>query len=795
MADNNVQIELELLTKAFVTALQEADRLTQNFGKTFDGVEKDASKSLENVGKAGKDAGKDIADGGKEASGAWEVFKGVLGAEAFISAFNFVKDAAVGLFNTFVVDGVAGAREAEASLIKLKATLANTGDQANGTLEDFQAFAAQMQANTKADGDAVLGQLALAKQYGLTNAQAKQVVQTATDMAARGYDADTSVKQLAESFSGQAGRLAKLNPALRELTEEQLKAGAAADLLAAQFEGSAAKAVETFDGKLAQAQNAFGDLQEEIGFLITQNPALTDALGLAVSYFQELTQYIGQNKEEIKAFVGDAVTLLVEAFIMAVEAGKAFFEFISENKTEIEAVAVGIGAMTVALGLYALAVNAAAIATGIGTVAQIALNVAMTANPVGLIIVAIGALAAGVYYAAENWDLITAAIAGFTASALTLLIPVIQYILASLKPIISLFDEELAESLDGATALIQEKVAELEAFQAEKEAEAAVRKQASRDGEKAADDQAHQNKLNGLAATNAAEMAMQQTQTKTKQEEKKAALLEEAAEQKAANKAAIEEKKAKDAEIKEADKKFEQELAKERREARANHEKFQAEYEKQRRDKEDQEKELAIRREISLTDAIKSELGERQRFEEETSRNKVANFRSTLGEISTLQRSSSKELFAIGKAAAIADATIHTYQAATVALSSAPPPYNYVLAALVTAAGLENVRQIASSSGNFANGGVVPGTSYTGDKLTANVNSREAIFNVQQQKKLFELANGGGDGGGNSALIVERLDRLERAIMGQPLVVEIDGEVIANAVRTQVRGGFSLGGT
>ncbi len=42
----------------------------------------------------------------------------------------------------------------------------------------------------------------------------------------------------------------------------------------------------------------------------------------------------------------------------------------------------------------------------------------------------------------------------------------------------------------------------------------------------------------------------------------------------------------------------------------------------------------------------------------------------------------------------------------------------------------------------FATGGIVPGTSYTGDKVIARVNSGEMILNSQQQARLFAIANG-----------------------------------------------------
>ncbi len=84
---------------------------------------------------------------------------------------------------------------------------------------------------------------------------------------------------------------------------------------------------------------------------------------------------------------------------------------------------------------------------------------------------------------------------------------------------------------------------------------------------------------------------------------------------------------------------------------------------------------------------------------------RAQNFQSSLQFISSLSQSENKTLAAIGKAAAIADATINTYRAATLALASAPPPYNFALAALVTTAGLANVAKI--SGVKMAQGGVV----------------------------------------------------------------------------------------
>ena len=49
---------------------------------------------------------------------------------------------------------------------------------------------------------------------------------------------------------------------------------------------------------------------------------------------------------------------------------------------------------------------------------------------------------------------------------------------------------------------------------------------------------------------------------------------------------------------------------------------------------------------------------------------------------------------------------------------------------------------IMAMAGGFATGGIVGGTSYTGDNIIAKVNSGEMILNDTQQANLWKLANG-----------------------------------------------------
>ena len=63
-----------------------------------------------------------------------------------------------------------------------------------------------------------------------------------------------------------------------------------------------------------------------------------------------------------------------------------------------------------------------------------------------------------------------------------------------------------------------------------------------------------------------------------------------------------------------------------------------------------------------------------------------------------------------------------------------------IVASAISAASKPNIQK-------FADGGIVGGSSFTGDRVVANVNSGEMILNKTQQARLFKIANGGAPEG------------------------------------------------
>jgi len=88
------------------------------------------------------------------------------------------------------------------------------------------------------------------------------------------------------------------------------------------------------------------------------------------------------------------------------------------------------------------------------------------------------------------------------------------------------------------------------------------------------------------------------------------------------------------------------------------------------------------------------------------------------------------------KTVAISKATISGFVAIQKALE-APFPLNIVNSALVAALTAQNISKITSTP-TFQEGGIVPGSQFTGDNVLARVNSGELILNRAQQENLAE---------------------------------------------------------
>ena len=152
-----------------------------------------------------------------------------------------------------------------------------------------------------------------------------------------------------------------------------------------------------------------------------------------------------------------------------------------------------------------------------------------------------------------------------------------------------------------------------------------------------------------------------------------------------------------------------------------------------------------------------------KKIDEKRSKEQKENLKSTLGTISTLQSSSNQTLFNIGRASALAMAYIDGKAAVIKALASAPPPFNYALAAAVGLAVAAQIGQIASASPpKMADGGMITGGISGTDSVPAMLMPGELVVPTRNFEEVVGAVGGAREeeifGGGSATEIVIGFD-------------------------------------
>lgn len=163
------------------------------------------------------------------------------------------------------------------------------------------------------------------------------------------------------------------------------------------------------------------------------------------------------------------------------------------------------------------------------------------------------------------------------------------------------------------------------------------------------------------------------------------------------------------------------------------------------------------------------------------------------GQLSQLQKSENSKIAAIGKAAAISQAIINTYQSATAAYAAMAgipyvgPALGSAAAAAAVVAGLANVAQIRNQSTGFATGGsfTVPGTGGVDSQqvaFRATPGERVSVATPSQVRHGTEA--GGSEGGDAKPQLNQRIiNVMDPKMVGDFLTTPEGEQVLVNVMR------------
>lgn len=174
------------------------------------------------------------------------------------------------------------------------------------------------------------------------------------------------------------------------------------------LEGGFKNAVETARRVIADLQQANTDLKPTWDRLGTAVDAVKTAIDAVLPPIRDAITNLGAMAGEA-ADGKDPLDALVAAINATSEAIENVIKWIRDNVVVQAVLVTGLTAVTAAWALstaaaiaHQVATNLAAAATGAYTAAQWLLNAALTANPIGIVVVALAALAAGLVYAYNN---------------------------------------------------------------------------------------------------------------------------------------------------------------------------------------------------------------------------------------------------------------------------------------------------------------------------------------------------------------------------------------------------------
>jgi hypothetical protein len=240
----------------------------------------------------------------------------------------------------FAKDSVSAFTEAEESQAKLTDAYARFPKLADENIDKLRALNTALEAKTKFDDDALASGEAVLAQFGLSGKQLAQYTPLLADYAAKtGKDIPTAASALGKAFLGNTKALKDLGINYKSTGNKAKDIPAIMKLVNDKVGGFAEQQGKTAAGQAAILSNEFGELKETLGSKLL--PIMLKAADIGL----KLIDWVSKNTDVVLPFV---------AVIAAV------------------------------------------------TIVQWAWNAALAANPIALVVIAVAALAAGIYWVATR---------------------------------------------------------------------------------------------------------------------------------------------------------------------------------------------------------------------------------------------------------------------------------------------------------------------------------------------------------------------------------------------------------
>ena len=159
------------------------------------------------------------------------------------------------------------------------------------SVQRLKEFASGLQEISNYGDEGTIDIMAQLASTGRTEAEIMKIMGAAADYAAAKHiDLKTAAETLNSTYSGMAGTMGRQIAEIKDLTDEQLKNGDAIDLIAGKYKGFAKEAADSG----TQAKNAFGDFMEAVGAMA--NPVFEKLNKKAKAFWEYMTDSVNNLK-------------------------------------------------------------------------------------------------------------------------------------------------------------------------------------------------------------------------------------------------------------------------------------------------------------------------------------------------------------------------------------------------------------------------------------------------------------------------------------------------------------------
>ncbi len=407
-------------------------------GNFFANLKKASSgiKDLDNNFKKSSSSMKSHSSGlASVGSGLTSLAKKAAGVVAAYAGFSQAK--------SFLTDCVTGVMELERANTRLGTLMLNTKGNTQSMVDDIINYGDELERVTTIEGDATVAGASQLATFQLQGGSIKQLLPALQNLAVSQYGVNVSQDQMISSanllgkvMTGSTGALTKAGVTLTEAQSKILKTGSEAErtstlveVLNQNFGGLAEAAAQTDEGKIIQLRNAWGSVKDEIGFALmpivsnvvnylAQNiPNIRDKVINTIETIKPIATSLWDKVKSGAEIAGKAISWvkdnwswlspIIKVAIGQILAFKGATAFLGKTK-DISNILVKAKAGIGAFKAWAIVIGGFKNKYGVFKTLGKVIAMAFNANPVGLIVLAIGALITVGILVYKNWGKISA---------------------------------------------------------------------------------------------------------------------------------------------------------------------------------------------------------------------------------------------------------------------------------------------------------------------------------------------------------------------------------------------------